>query len=119
MSFQLVQRLFCSRGSLFLLLAVVFGLASCGFTNTGDIIAESVKRYGEQAYDRGLVNAEFFMCRAASIGAVSRRYFHDQSKFESWVRICSDVPSSINNVGISSDAVPDSEQLVEWNVLLE
>ena len=81
-------------------------------------MSDFVRKYGAQSYDRGLENAEFFMCRAASVGSVLRRYFVDDEKRAAWVIICSDVPSEINNSGIGSDA-PLADQLVEWNIQLE
>lgn len=49
-------------------------LAACGFTSQGDLIREVVKQGTQKAGDAGLRNAEFFLCEAAPVGAVKRRY---------------------------------------------
>ena len=59
------------------LLAPVAGallLAGCGFTPQGDMIRAAVKAGGAQVMDEGLNNAEWYICQAASIGAVRRHY---------------------------------------------
>ncbi len=59
------------------LLAPVAGallLAGCGFTPQGDMIRAAAKTGGAQVMDEGLNNAEWYICQAASIGAVRRRY---------------------------------------------
>ena len=98
---------FCSLGLLWLLLVSLFGLSSCGFTATGDTVADFVKKYGAQAYDRGLVHSEFFICRAASVGAVGRRYWSNPEKFNAWIVLCADVPVDINEVAL----VPEYNKL--------
>ena len=49
-------------------------LGTCGLTPQGDFVREAVKSYGSKVGDAGLTNAEFFMCEAAPVGAVKRRY---------------------------------------------
>lgn len=61
-------------------------LGGCGFTPFGDSIRSAVKDYGAQAYDEGLVNSEFYICKAASIGSIIRRYSGD--KAEAWNTLC-------------------------------
>ena len=59
------------------LLAPVVGalfLAGCGVTPQGDMIRAAAKTGGAQVMDEGLNNAEWYICQAASIGAVRRRY---------------------------------------------
>ena len=59
------------------LLAPVAGallLAGCGFTPQGDMIRAAAKTGGAQIMDEGLNNAEWYICQAASIGAVRRHY---------------------------------------------
>ena len=59
------------------LLAPVAGallLAGCGFTPQGDMIRAAVRAGGAQVMDEGLNNAEWYICQAASIGAVRRHY---------------------------------------------
>ena len=54
--------------------AGAFRLAACGLTPQGDMIRAAVKTGGAQVMDEGLNNAEWYICQAASIGAVRRRY---------------------------------------------
>jgi len=63
-------------------------LQGCGFTAQGDFVRGAVENYGAQAYDEGLVNAEFFMCKSASVGSVVRRYGVSIEKWEAWQELC-------------------------------
>ena len=63
-------------------------LASCGFTPQGDAIRQGVATYGAQAYDEGLQNAEWFMCNAASIGSIKRKYGVSQKMAEAYKSLC-------------------------------
>ena len=38
--------------------------------------------------DEGLANAEFFICRAASVGSVYRRYARDKQTAQAWKTLC-------------------------------
>ena len=67
------------------LLLVLF-LSGCGFTPFGDTIRSAVKNYGAQAYDEGLENSEFYICKAASIGSILRRYGGE--KAAAWNKLC-------------------------------
>ena len=49
-------------------------LGACGLTPQGNIVRDAVKNYGAKVYDEGLKNAEWYMCEAASVGSVKRRY---------------------------------------------
>ncbi len=72
-------------------LALVAGaLMSCGFTDEGDIVRTAVSEKGAQAMDQGLTNAEWFICRAASVGAIRRRYGSDPVRAEAYRVLCSD-----------------------------
>ncbi len=68
-----------------LFVSVLF-LGACGFTPFGDSVRSAVKDYGAQAYDEGLVNSEFYICKAASVGSVIRRYGGD--KAVAWNALC-------------------------------
>lgn len=67
---------------------LVLVLSSCGFTQEGDLLREAVRTYGAQAYDEGLENAEFYICRAASVGSIVRRYGQDAKLFSAWRALC-------------------------------
>ena len=63
-------------------------LSACGFTPQGDAIRQGIATYGAQAYDEGLVNSEFFMCNAASIGSIKRRYGVSKTKADAYKELC-------------------------------
>ncbi len=69
-------------------LALALLLAACGFTSQGDLVRKGIAEYGAQAMDEGLVNAEFFVCRAASVGSVIRRYGRSRETAEAWKTLC-------------------------------
>lgn len=62
--------------------------ASCGFTSQGEALRNAVDVYGSQGADALLENAEFVICRAAPVGAVTRRYGTTPELFAAWQRIC-------------------------------
>ena len=64
-------------------------LASCGFTPQGDLVRGVVREKGAQAYDEGVVNAEFFLCQAASVGSIRRRYGGSREMMEAYQKLCS------------------------------
>ena len=74
------------RASIYL--TAVLLLAGCGFTSTGDRIRTGVAEEGAAAYDSGLETAEFFQCRAASVGSVIRRYGKSEELAAAWRTIC-------------------------------
>lgn len=63
-------------------------LAACGFTEAGDRARDVLAGEGARAYDEGLAKAEFFICRAASVGSVQRRYGRTPETAEAWRAIC-------------------------------
>ena len=67
---------------------MLVALAGCGFTGAGNFARDAVADYGAQAMDEGLVNAEFFVCQAASVGSVMRRYGASVEKAEAWRALC-------------------------------
>lgn len=69
-------------------LAATLAVGACGFTPQGDLIRDTVKAKGAQAYDEGLENAEWFICYAASVGAVRRKYGRDAQTAAAYNAIC-------------------------------
>jgi hypothetical protein len=65
-----------------------FLLAGCGLTPEGDLARDFVKTEGAQAYDEGLANGEWFVCRAASVGSVQRRYGAAPELAAAWRTLC-------------------------------
>ena len=43
---------------------------------------------GAQAFDEGLKNAEWFICEAASVGSIKRRYGVSRSRAKSYNEFC-------------------------------
>ena len=79
---------------LLLALPLALPLGACGFTQAGNFAREAVSDYGAQAMDEGLVNAEFFVCQAASVGSVMRRYGVSKQKAEAWRTLCNRDPEA-------------------------
>lgn len=69
-------------------LLLPLALAACGFTPQGTAVREFVKVEGAKAYDEGLINAEWFICNAASIGAIMRRYGQSEKSAKGWRALC-------------------------------
>lgn len=63
-------------------------LAGCGFTPQGDAFRQGIATRGAQAYDEGLTNAEWFMCNAASIGSIKRKYGVSETKAQAYKTLC-------------------------------
>ncbi|MDX1574706.1 MAG: hypothetical protein R3285_00850 [Kiloniellales bacterium] len=63
-------------------------LAACGFTEVGSRARDIAANEGAKAYDEGLANAEFFLCRAASVGSVQRRYGRTAETARAWRTLC-------------------------------
>ena len=72
----------------YLALAALLTLGACGFTPGGDLFRDTVSQKGAQAYDEGLVNAEWFVCNAASVGSIKRRYFGSTSSAATYNEFC-------------------------------
>ena len=63
-------------------------LTACGFTSFGDTVRQGVAEEGAQAYDEGLANAVWFMCNAASVGSIKRRYGRTKEDAAAYKAIC-------------------------------
>ncbi len=68
--------------------------AACGFTPQGDIVRAAVAEKGAQAMDEGLVNAEWFICNAVSVGAVKRRYGKSRELADAYNALCDVDPAA-------------------------
>ncbi len=69
------------------LLGLIVLLGACGFTPQGDLIRDVVKQGTQKAGDAGLRNAEWFLCEAAPVGAVKRRYGSADAA-EAYAKLC-------------------------------
>ena len=63
-------------------------LASCGLTPQGDALRAALAGSAAQAMDEGLINAEFFVCKAASVGSIQRRYGQSEDLTNAWRTLC-------------------------------
>ena len=70
------------------LLAAVVLLTGCGFTSQGDAVRRAVAEGTVRAGDTGLENAEWFLCEAAPVGAVKRRYGADGNMASAYAKLC-------------------------------
>ena len=61
---------------------------------------------GAEVYDEGLANSEFFICRAASVGSVMRRYGRSRDLADAWRTLCegADDASILAPAGSERDA---------------
>lgn len=75
---------------LFLACITLISVSACGFTPQGDAIRQAVATRGAEAFDEGLANAEWFICNAASVGSIDRRYGRDPELAQAWRVLCRD-----------------------------
>jgi hypothetical protein len=66
-------------------------IAGCGLTPQGDAARQYAANRGASVHDTSLENAEFYLCRAASVGSVKRRYGVTHEKAQAWREICDDL----------------------------
>jgi hypothetical protein len=71
-----------------LFLALAGLLAGCGLTPQGDALRQGIATYGAQAADEGLVNAEWYLCSAAPVGSIKRRYAVSKQKADAYKELC-------------------------------
>jgi len=76
----------------------LLALGACGQTPQGSLIRDVVQTRGAEIYDEGLENAEFFICRAASVGAVMRRYGSSVDRAQAWRTLCVADPDAIDGL---------------------
>jgi hypothetical protein len=63
-------------------------LGGCGLTPQSEAVRDLAASSGAQAYDEGLANAEWFVCQAASVGSVQRRYGAAPDLAAAWRSLC-------------------------------
>ena len=66
------------------LLVVLVGCASPQFVAKGEDVA-----------DQGLAGAEWYVCRAATVGSVLRRYGTSDDRMAAWRQLCTEVSSEL------------------------
>lgn len=93
--------------TLIIALACLSLTVGCGFTKEGDLARTAVSEGGAQAMDEGLVNAEWFICNAASIGAVKRRYGRTKEQADSYNALCGLEGDAAIVTGVPEGTVPE------------
>ena len=78
--------------------ATLLFLGACGFTSQGDFVRDAVKDRGAAAFDEGLSNAEWYVCRAASIGSIKRRYGRTTDSVDAYNRFCGEASEGLIRV---------------------
>lgn len=71
-------------------LLLLLALQGCGQTQYGNIARSVVTDRGAEVADEGLANAEWFVCSAATIGSVKRKYGVSRERAEAYNRFCPD-----------------------------
>lgn len=69
-------------------LVLLVALSGCGVTREGTLIRDAVKTEGAKAYDEGMANAMWYICRAASVGSVLRWVGSDAVREAAWRGMC-------------------------------
>lgn len=73
-----------------LISVLALALAACGQTSQGDMLREAVQQRGADAYDAALENNEWFMCDAASVRSVRKRYGKSPQLAAAYRTICAE-----------------------------
>lgn len=77
--------LIASIGITVLTMAAIVLLSGCAQYTAGSAAALDL---GATVNDEALIAAEIVICRAASVGAVERRFMRSQEDWETWNRMC-------------------------------
>lgn len=70
------------------IMAPILILAGCGITPEGQAAREAISSYSAKIADGELLNLEWAICNAVSIGAVKRRYGTVQAKADAYKTFC-------------------------------
>lgn len=63
-------------------------LTGCGITSYGDEAREFVSENGARVADNTLENVEWYLCNAATIGSVRRKYGSDPQLADAYRALC-------------------------------
>jgi hypothetical protein len=82
---------------------MLLALTGCGFTSAGTAFTTMARKAGQQAMDSGVVKATWFLCDAASVGAIQRRFGQSEDKADAWRSLC-----KVDDTGIIAPSVPEN-----------
>ena len=63
-------------------------LAGCGLTEQGDAVRTYAQERGKEVADQTLENSVWYMCNAASVGSIKRRYGVSEEKAAAYNELC-------------------------------
>jgi hypothetical protein len=69
---------------------ILLALTGCGFTSAGTAFQSTAREAGRQAMDAGVARATWFLCNAASVGAIQRRFGQSEAMANAWRALCKD-----------------------------
>ena len=72
----------------FAAVSALAALNACGFTPQGGFLRSAVADRGREAAAAGLENAEWFLCRAAPVGAIKDRYGASLERMDAYNVMC-------------------------------
>lgn len=67
---------------------VAVSLTGCGLTGFGDNIRENIQERGRDVADQSLENSMWFLCSAASIGSIKRRFGVNADMAQAYNAVC-------------------------------
>lgn len=69
---------------------MLLALTGCGFTAAGTALKAAAREAGKQAMDAGVAQSTWFLCSAASVGAIQRRFGQSETMANAWRALCKD-----------------------------
>ncbi len=84
-----------------LCIILLFVLSGCGISVYSDAIRSGASEKGKEAAATALENAEWWLCRAASVGAIKDRYGTTTDKSVAYHIICQD--ATVGNLIFPAD----------------
>ena len=74
-------------------------LGACGLSPEGDAFRGLVRNKGAIAADAGLENATWYLCNAASVGAIKRKFGQNEEKARTYMELCKDEAQVVGDGG--------------------
>ena len=73
-----------------IMITMLLTLTGCGFTSAGAAFKATAREAGRQAMDAGVAQATWFLCSAASVGAIQRQFGRSEAMADAWRALCKD-----------------------------